>query len=622
MCGIVGEIRLKEAINEREFSIMRDRLSHRGPDGKGNWFDASGRVALGHRRLAILDLTPTGQQPMKSSCGRYVIVFNGEIYNFLELRVELEREGCQFVGSGDTEVILAAYATWGKACLSRFNGMFAFAIYDQGTASEPKRLFLARDRVGKKPLYYRHAATSFSFASELKALDTSAGIDPQALNYYLALGYIPGELCIAKGIAKLAPAHAAEYFPDSGEFDIWRYWSLPAYAPDNRLDIEALVDETEQLLHDAVRLRLRSDVPVGILLSGGLDSSLVAACAAHASTAPVDTFTIAFPGTRYDESAYANIVARHFSTRHHVLELPSPSLSALDDFAPLIDEPLADSSIIPSFLVSRLTRQHVKVALGGDGGDELFGGYTDYQVAMQDSQRLGWLPSPLFGAAASLARRLPAGVRGRNRIAALRGGAFQSLVWGSPYFDVGLRHRILDKSFTDMLGTNDEAPELWKLGLFDRGVDAVDSMTRTHFGSILPDDFMVKVDRTSMAVGLETRAPLLDFRLVELAFSRIPSACKVNGQHSRILQKRLAQRLLPAELDVERKQGFSIPLNEWLRASSGAELEQVRDFLPASINQREVDGLLAGHRQGRANGGRLFALLMLALSCNNLGWSR
>ena len=258
------------------------------------------------------------------------------------------------------------------------------------------------------------------------------------------------------------------------------------------------------------------------------------------------------------------------------------------------------------------------MALGGDGGDELFGGYNDYPASLADQQRLGWLPQSALAFAAHAASLLPAGVRGRNRIASLRGGPLQQMIWGRPYFDIALRQRILSRDALAALGAELDAPERFLLGLFETGSDAVDRMTRTHFGSVLPDDFLVKVDRMSMAVSLEMRAPLLDYRLVEFAFGRIPSAWKVKGRETRRVQKILASRWLPPELDVQRKQGFSIPLNEWLRASDNVELKRLRSHLPACINQDEVDGLLAGHAKGRANGGRLFALLMLAMAMNNL----
>lgn len=620
MCGINGQIALGGGVDVTAVAVFRDRLAHRGPDEHGAWRSPCGRVAFGHRRLSIIDLTATGRQPMVAADGRYAIAFNGEIYNYLELRAELERIGHRFFGSGDTEVVLAAFAEWRADCFARFNGMFALALFDRGSEREPPAVYFARDRAGKKPLYLARDRKGLWFGSELKAVPASVRgpLNLDALNHYLALGYVPGELCIAEGVEKLPPAHAARYRLDTGEFTRWRWWSLPALSPDPSSDVEALSDEAEALLHDAVRLRLRSDVPVGVLLSGGLDSSLVVASAARSSSRPVKTFTIGFPGSRLDETGYAGIVAAHFSTEHHVLPLPEPSLSVIDDLAPLIDEPIADSSIIPAFLVSRLTVGNVKVALGGDGGDELFGGYADYTTALRDAARLGWVPDAFYRAAAWFAGRLPTGVRGRNRIYALRGGPLQSLVWGSPYFDAPARRRILSPEIAAALGERFMAPELFRLDLFKSGTDAVDRMTRTHFGSILPDDFLVKVDRASMAVGLEMRCPLLDPRLIEFAFGRLPSEWKVRGSEGRRLQRRLGRRLLPPHLDLDRKQGFSIPLNEWMRSGDATRLSGLSRRLSGAIDEAELGRLVAGHRAGRANGGRLFALTMLDIACRNL----
>lgn len=618
MCGIYGLIQRKGGIDARALACQRDLLTHRGPNDAGSWVSTDGRIGFAHRRLSILDLTAAGRQPMTSRDGRFTIVFNGEIYNHHEIRAELERTGCAFYTGTDTEVLLGAYIAWGEACLARFNGMFAFAIHDAGNASTPSSLFLARDRAGKKPLYYAFDGHRLEFASELKAISQRGGLSLDALNFYLALGYVPHEHCIVEGVKKLPPAHAARLDLSTFEFRVLRYWSLPENRPEAGVDGESLADEAGNLIEDATRLRLEADVPVGVLLSGGLDSSLVVAAAAHVSASPVRTFTVTLPGSALDESVHARQVARYFGTEHHELALENRGFEALNDIASFIDEPIADSSLIPTFMVSRLTRQHVTVALGGDGGDELFGGYSEYPTSLADQHRLGWLPQSVLACAAHAASRLPAGVRGRNRIASFRGGPLQQMIWGRPYFDITLRQRILSRDAVAALGGELDAPERFLLGLYETGSDSVDRMTRTHFGSVLPDDFLVKVDRMSMAVALEMRAPLLDHRLVEFAFGRIPSDWKVTGYETRRVQKILASRWLPPELDVQRKQGFSIPLNEWLRTSGGGELKQMGDRLPACINQREVDGLLVGHAKGRANGGRLFALLMLAIAMNNL----
>lgn len=621
MCGIYGLIRREGVVEAAELTRQRDLLTHRGPNDGGSWLSSDGRVGLAHRRLSILDLTTAGHQPMSSQDGRFTLVFNGEIYNYREIRAELEKAGRIFHTATDTEVLLNAYMVWGEACLARLNGMFAFAIHDVGNAGTPPSLFLARDRAGKKPLYYFFDGRQLEFASELKAISHRGQLSLDALNFYLALGYVPHEHCIVDGVKKLPPAYAARLDMSSFEFRAWRYWSLPANRPESGVDGESLADEVGVLIEDATRLRLKADVPVGVLLSGGLDSSLVVAAAAHVSATPVHTFTITLPGSVLDESVHARQVARHFGTEHHELALENTGLEALEDIAPFIDEPIADSSLIPTFLVSQLTRRHVTVGLGGDGGDELFGGYNDYPISLADQHHLGWLPQSVLAFAAHAASWLPAGVRGRNRIVSLQGGPLRQMIWGRPYFDTALRQRILSRDALAALGERLDAPERFLLGLYETGSDALDRMTRTHFGSILPDDFLVKVDRMSMAVSLEMRAPLLDHRLVEFAFGRIPSTWKVKGHETRRVQKILGKRWLPPELDIQRKQGFSIPLNEWLRTSNGAELKRVRDHLPSCINQKEVDGLLVGHAKGRANGGRLFALLMLSLSMSNLGTS-
>lgn len=618
MCGIYGLIRHDGGVDATRLERQRDLLTHRGPNDAGIWVSPNSRVGLAHRRLSIIDLTAAGHQPMTSRDGRFTIVFNGEIYNYRELRTELENTGRTFYTGSDTEVLLDAYMVWGEACLARLNGMFAFAIHDAGSASTPPALFLARDRAGKKPLYYVFDGNQLEFASELKAISHRGELSLAALNFYLALGYVPHDHCIIEGVKKLPPAHAARLDLSTFEFRVHRYWSIPENRPESGVEGESLADEAGKLIEDATRLRLEADVPVGVLLSGGLDSSLVVAAAAHVSAAPVRTFTVTLPGSSLDESVHARQVARYFGTEHHELALENTGLDALDDIAPFIDEPIADSSLIPTFLVSRLTHQHVTVALGGDGGDELFGGYNDYPASLADQHRLGWLPQSALAFAAQVASRLPAGVRGRNRIASLRGGPLQQMIWGRPYFDIALRQRILSREALASLGTELDAPERFLLGLHETGSDAVDRMTRTHFGSILPDDFLVKVDRMSMAVSLEMRAPLLDYRLVEFAFGRIPSAWKVKGGETRRVQKILASRWLPPELDVQRKQGFSIPFEAWLRAVGDKGLSGCFSHLPECIDRGELQRLIKGLEHGRSNGARLFALIVLSISARNL----
>ena len=619
MCGIYGIAKHRSAVDLNSLIRQRNLLSHRGPDDAGAWISRDSCAALGHRRLSIIDLSPAGHQPMVSEDGCCVIAFNGEIYNFRALRGELQQLGFQFRSDSDTEVMLVAYRAWGESCLSRFNGMFAFVIYDYGDNGTPPSLFFARDRAGKKPFYYFYDGREFEFASELKAISHKGDVSLFALNYYLALGYIPGDQCFFEGVKKLPPAHAGRLNLNTFDLNIWQYWQLPVNQPSTGVSGEALADEAESLLSDAVSLRMVSDVPLGVLLSGGLDSSLIAAVAARQSSAPIKTFTLSLPGSKLDEASYAQCVADHLSTDHHVLELSMPSLGDLEEIASLIDEPLADSSLIPSYLISKLTRQHVTVVLGGDGGDELFGGYSDYPLALASQQQLGWVPRPLLAGVSYLAGLLPAGVRGRNRLYSLRGGALEQQIWGSPYFDIALRKRLFTPDQLLQLGDQLEAPERFLLGLFHTGQGAVDCMTRSHFGSILPDDFLVKVDRASMAVSLEARTPFLDHRLVEFAFSKIPSIWKVRGNETRRVEQILARRYLPSQLDTKRKQGFSIPLDDWMRADKCEMVRNYMPYLPECIHRGEIEKLIAGLLSGRANGARLYSLLVLGIAMKNKG---
>ncbi|MFM1896555.1 MAG: hypothetical protein RLZZ385_1629 [Pseudomonadota bacterium] len=620
MCGLLGLINGKgDDSLSTWLPAGLQSLHHRGPDEQGQWLSGDGQVRLGHARLSIIDLSPTGAQPRVSPCGRFVIVYNGELYNYVELAAQLRSLGYAFEGESDTEVLLTAYLQWGEACLDHLNGMFAFAIWDAGTDQTPASLFAARDRAGEKPFYYAHKDQTLAFASELKAIPPAlrGGISPQGLNHYLALGYIPGDHCLLGGVRKLPPAHAMRFTPGDGRLKVWRWWSLPARST-HTLPAEELLERVQAVLTDAIRIRLRSDVPVGVLLSGGLDSSLIAVLAAQLCSGPLDVFTMALPGSSLDESGYARQVAQHLDARFHRLDLAAPSLSVLDDLAPFVDEPLGDSSLIPAFMISRLTRQHVKVALGGDGGDELFGGYGDYTQALRDQARWGWVPAPLMSSVADAVGHLPAGVRGRNRLQALRRGPYQALIWGSPYFDAPLRNQLIAPELRAQLGDKLLTPELGKLSLFQTGADPIDAMMRTHFGSILPDDFLVKVDRASMANSLELRAPFLDHRLIELAYRSIPSDLKVTRTSGRILQKQLGHNVLPAALDLNRKQGFSIPIDAWFRGDGVGYLDGLETRFDGLLDSRFIRELVAGHQRGRANGSRLFALSMLSIALDRL----
>ena len=615
MCGVLGIVGniCDEDINWiNQASIL---LKHRGPDFGSLWLSPSKNAVLAHRRLSIIDTSDESNQPFLSTDGKLIISFNGEIYNYIELRNELIALGESFKTSGDTEVLLASYRRWGTNCLDRLNGMFAFAIWDQRRGLGKEQLFVARDRSGKKPFYYRHKIGRFEFSSELKGMKGKGCIDPQGLNHYLALGYVPGDLCIVKGIKKLPPAHAGLMDMANGDFVKWRYWNLPKNTLDNNISGDELANEAWNLIKESVRIRLRSDVPNGIFLSGGLDSSLITAAASSVSDNPVKTFTFSLPGSDLDESSHANLIAKHFGTEHHILKINTPSLKVLDEFGDLIDEPIADSSIIPSFLVSKLTSQHVKVSLGGDGGDELFGGYHHYQNILRDVRALRWIPQSFRTITASLAGRLPGGIKGRNRVASLKRGAIESRIWGTPFFDINLRKKLFSAEYYDCIHTNLSAPEERSLSLKPNNLGIIDSLTRLDFQQQLPDSYLVKVDRASMANSLEVRTPFLDHHLVEFSFAKIPDHWKCNLNERRRVQNLLAKKYLPKKFVIDRKQGFSIPMDNWMRQ---VDLTQVIEELPKNIfNKSNIENLIQGQKKGRTNGARLFALLMLTYAGKN-----
>ena len=588
-------------------------MTHRGPDDAGVWWSSDSRVGLAHRRLSILDLSPAGHQPMHLAKRGISIVFNGEIYNFRELRDELMGHGYLFRSHSDTEVLLAAYDIWGEELLSRLNGMFSFALYDALRG----QILLARDRAGEKPCFYRLAGNVLQFASELKALLANPSnprrIDSAALDCYLAVGFVPGELCILHGYNKLPPAHALKFDLNTGRANIWRYWvvpELPFEANAGELNEAALLNELEALLEDAVGRQLVADVPVGILLSGGVDSSLITAMAVRRSR-HVRTFSIGFPGHGIlNETPHARLIASHFGTEHTELMVEPTTADLIPRLARQFDEPMVDSSMIPTFMVSQLVRQYCTVALGGDGGDELFGGYKSYSRLIWMQRRLGLFPQPLRAAISYAAERLlPLGLKGRNWLQGLGEDLKQSVPLVASYFDPTIRNRLLAQP----ANWNYLAESVMR-GRVPKHKDLLQRATRMDFANYLAEDILVKVDRASMLNSLEVRAPLLDYRVVEFAFGKVPSHLKATAQERKILLKRLAERVLPPEFDRQRKQGFSIPLARWLKA--GPFREMFWDVLgdqQCIFDRRTVQSLLKGQAQGRSNGERLFALVQFEL---------
>lgn len=608
MCGIIGIASQIPIAARGWLDAGCTAMAHRGPDDSGSWWSASGNVGLAQRRLAIIDLSPGGHQPMHHEGNRLSIVFNGEIYNYLDLRDELKAKGHRFVTQSDTEVVLAAYSEWGTDCLAHLNGMFAIALYDDSK----KTLFLARDRAGEKPLFYSPTGSEIRFASELKGLmaDPRFGrtIDPKALDCYLMMGYVPGDACILQGVRKLPPAHALTFSIADGEAKVWRYWSMPPAPAVDRHDDEALVEELEALLANSVSRQLVADVPVGILLSGGVDSSLVTAMAARASSR-VKTFTVGLEGHEsYDESRFARLVASHFGTQHIELQAGDTNPDILNLLARQYDEPIFDSSMIPTFLVSRLVRQHCTVALGGDGADEMFGGYEQHRRLLVLQSMFEKIPLAVRRLAATTGEALlPTGFRGRNWLAALGDDYATELPRVTSHFAAAERRALLGNKWQTPAEKIRNARVPLAPDLLQRG-------TRMDFENYLPEDILVKVDRASMLASLEMRAPFLDFRIAEFAFGKVPSRLKTSPTERKVLLKRLCKKVLPPEFNADRKQGFSLPLPAWLKAGPW------RDFIAGVLmdrgsmfDKRTVQALIDGHGGRRNNSERLFGLAVFEL---------
>ncbi len=639
MCGIAGVLGPPgdPAATRATAMRMAGALEHRGPDDAGDWSDSRGVVGLGFRRLSIIDLSPDGHQPMRSADGRYVTVFNGEIYNFAALRAELVAAGCTFRGGSDTEVMLAAVSRWGvEATVPRLWGMFGLAIWDD----ELGELHLVRDRLGKKPVYYGWQGGTFLFGSELKALRAhpafAAGLDRDALAAYLRFAYVPTPATIYAGICKLAPGSRIVIRPERpGEvLDAGRYWDPVEVAragianPLVLSDVEA-VTALEGLLGDAVALRAYADVPLGAFLSGGIDSSAVVALMQAQSSLRVRTFTIGFEASEYDESADARVVAAHLGTDHTELRVTSEeTLAVIPRLPALYDEPFADASQIPTFLVSQLARASVTVALSGDGGDEVFGGYNRYVSGMRTWSRIGRLPHP---ARAGLARLLegvpPRGwdalgsiadqVLPRSRRGLVSGNRVHKLARVLPARDIDALYRSLVSTWPDpaaLVTGGHETP----VGLSAGAAALADPARRMMLADLLgylPDDILVKVDRASMGTSLEARAPLLDHRLVELAW-RLPIRQLIRDGEGKWLLRRLLERHVPRSLTDRPKQGFGVPIDAWLR---GPLRGWAQDLLATDRLTREgllrpapIQAALRDHLAGRRNRqDQLWTVLML-----------
>ncbi|MGB6297221.1 MAG: asparagine synthase (glutamine-hydrolyzing) [Rivularia sp. (in: cyanobacteria)] len=606
MCGIAGFWDTSREISNDRLPIIVEQMSnsliYRGPDDGGSWVDTQAGIALGHRRLAIVDLSPQGHQPMISADGRYAIVFNGEIYNFLELRQQLESLGHRFRGHSDTEVMLASFNQWGvKDATKYFNGMFAFALWDR----LERVLHLGRDRLGEKPLYYGWVGRTFLFGSELKALkphpDFQPEIDRDALALFLRYSYIPQPYSIYKGIYKLPPATLLSCDGQNFHSQPVTYWSVKqaAYSgvsnPFTGSETEA-INQLEALLKDAVGMRMIADVPLGAFLSGGIDSSIIVALMQAQSSQKVKTFSIGFYEEEYNEAQHAKAVAQHLGCDHTELYVtPEETQAVIPKLPDLYDEPFSDPSQIPTYLVSQLARKHVTVSLSGDAGDELFCGYNRYLSISRTWQKLGWIPQSVGDTLAWALTRVS--VENWNSIFASINPCLPTK-FKQPLAGYKL-HRLAeilavsdpDTMYTGLvsrwkqpesvvIGSSEKTTALTNPQSWANLPDFTQRMMFLDILSYLPEDILVKVDRASMGVSLEGRIPLLDPRIIEFAW-RIPMSMKIREGQGKWLLRQVLYKYVPQQLIDRPKMGFSVPIDKWLRGS-------LRDWAEALLDETRL----------------------------------
>lgn len=628
MCGIAGIFHIETAkpVDPTRVRRMIDAMPHRGPDGSGVWVGPG--VGLGHRRLSIIDLAGSAQ-PMANPDQSLVVTYNGEIYNFAEIRAELEQRGYRFRTNGDTEVILHAYRQWGEACLARFDGMFAFALFDKGTQS----LWLARDRLGVKPLYYAPLSDgSVIFGSELKALLAHPLLrrepDPTAVEDYMALGYVPDDACIVAGVRKLGAGEHLRLVRGQGLPAPQRWWDV-SFAERSSAKPEALREELTELMRRAVRSRMVADVPLGAFLSGGVDSSSVVALMAEASPRAVQTCTIGFDVESLDERRHADHVARRFATDHRMRIVSPDDYGLLDTLVAHFDEPFADASALPTYRVCQLAREEVTVALSGDGADEAFAGYRRQRFQYREDKLRALLPDairrPLFGTLGRLypkADWAPRMFRAKATFLEMgmsSGEAYARAVGVTP---PEMRRRLYGADFARAVNGHRAEDRIVRAM---ENAPARDPLDRAQYADLkiwLPGDILTKSDRMSMAVGLEAREPLLDHRLVEFA-ARLPVGQRIHGNSGKYLMKRAMEAYLPHDILYRDKMGFVTPISDWFRGPLAEEatavatrsaLAQSGWFDPAAMAHAAEE-----HRAGLADHGRLlWQLLVLDKSLTRL----
>lgn len=620
MCGIAGFVSRHEHRDLREARTVLESMcrviTHRGPDDQGTL--VNDRVALGMRRLSIIDLAG-GHQPMSGCDPDKTIVFNGEIYNFQELQTELEKRGHRFRTHSDTEVIVHAYEEYGADCVEHLRGMFAFAIWNEKT----RELFIARDRVGKKPLYYTTTSTgTLIFGSELKSLSEFPGfareINLEALDAYLTFGYVPDPVTIFQGVHKLAPGHCLSF--KDGEVSLRQYWDFPYTEPqlEPASSEDDCIKELRALLDESVRTRLIADVPLGAFLSGGIDSSAVVGLMAQHMNQPVKTFSIGFHEDSYNELKYARIAARKFGTDHHELIVTPEVCDIVEELIWHFDEPFADSSAIPTYMVSKLAREHVKVVLSGDGGDELFGGYTRYAT---HRRRRGFTRLPRLvreKVMQPLGASLPHGAWGRNYVHRVALPPIDRYIEDVSIFTRLNKPLLYTADLRRQLGNSESGKQFRDYAAGSRVDGSLDPLLYLDSKTYLPGDILTKVDRMTMAVGLEARVPLLDHKLIEFVCTRIPSHMKLKGLETKHILKRTVRDFVPPEILTRPKQGFGVPIDQWLndklRDRLRDTLTEPRTMQRGYFEPGYVNLLLDEHARGRRDHAtELWTLFVLEL---------
>lgn len=619
MCGIAGFISKEKNAPTNERAILLDKMckiiTHRGPDEQGTIVKDA--AALGMRRLSIIDLK-TGQQPIFDCSGNLGVVFNGEIYNFLELKTELEKRGHKFKTNSDTETIVHAFEEFGADCVRHLRGMFAFAIYDFRDES----LFIARDRVGKKPLFYSKTEKgNFVFGSELKSLiehgEISKEIDFSALDAYLTFGYVPEEFCIFKNVHKLAPGAFLIY--KNGEIRTEKYWDF-SYKENSEIKTESeYVELLREKIKEAVRVRLISEVPLGAFLSGGVDSSAIVAMMSQILDQPVKTFSIGFNEDSFNELKFARIAAKHFETEHHEFIVTPDLVEIVGELVWHFDEPFADSSALPTFMVSKMAREFVTVVLSGDGGDELFAGYTRY---VTQTKRSGFEKIPAFvrqNFLQKVSEKLPHGAKGKNYLYNASLDAVERYIDSISYFGNLKKSSLYDENFLENLNG-----ELGKGGEIYRQIadsvsskNPVDRLLYLDSKTYLPSDILTKVDRMTMANSLEARVPLLDYELIEFV-QTIPAELKLKNLETKYIFKKSLENLVPNEILYREKQGFGVPIGDWinsqLKERIHSDLLQKKTLERGYFDEKYIRTLLDEHAKNRRDHSHsLWILWMLEL---------